>query len=67
MDVRHHHLYYKKLDYAQQKQNVSFANGPLWYFDTIENKNGLNNAQILNVNQEILKSKTRIQIRPAIF
>ena len=67
MDARRHHHYYKKLDYAQQKQNVSFANGPLWYFDTIENKNGLNNAQILNVNQEILKSKTRIQIRPAIF
>jgi len=29
MDVMHPHRYYKRLDYAQQKQNVNFVNGLL--------------------------------------
>ena len=57
MDVRHPHPYYKKQDYVQRKQNVIFANGLLWYSDIIENKNGQNNVQTLDVNQGKLKSK----------
>jgi len=57
MDVMHPHRYYKRLDYVQQKLNVSFVNGLLWYSDIIENKNGQNNVQTLDVNQGKLKSK----------
>jgi len=57
MDVKHLHHFYKKLDYVQRKQNVIFANGLLLYSDIIENKNGQNNVQTLDVNQGKLKSK----------
>ena len=57
MDAKHRHLYYKKLDCAQQKQNVSFVLGQKLFLDFQESKNGKSNAQILNAKVENLMLK----------
>jgi len=57
MGVKHLPHFYKKQDYAQRKQNASFANGLMKYSEIIDNKNGQYNVQTLDVNLGRLKSK----------